>query len=70
MLELVAADVRGFFKEKVLQTVIPRSVRLSEAPSHGLPINLYDARSPGTQAYAKAAEELLARHKPAKARSR
>ena len=68
--ELVAADVRGFFKEKVLQTVIPRSVRLSEAPSHGLPINLYDARSPGTQAYAKAAEELLARHKPAKARAR
>lgn len=61
--ELVAADVRGFFKDKVLQTVIPRNIRLSEAPSHGLPVNLYDPRSPGALAYAKAAEELLGRQK-------
>ncbi len=59
--ELVATDVRGFFKDKVLETVIPRNIRLSEAPSHGLPVNLYDAKSPGALSYAKAAEELMAR---------
>ena len=45
--ELVAQDVRGFFKDKVFDTVIPRNIRLTEAPSHGLPVSLYDARSPG-----------------------
>ncbi len=59
--ELVAADVRGFFKDKVFATVIPRNIRLSEAPSHGLPVNLYDPKSPGALAYAAAAAELLAR---------
>ena len=63
--ELVAADVRGFFKEKVLRTVIPRNIRLSEAPSHGLPASVYDPKSPGAQAYAAAADELLARHRAA-----
>ncbi len=57
--ELVAADVRSFFGGKVLTTVIPRNVKLSEAPSHGLPISLYDPRSPGALAYEKLAIELL-----------
>ena len=57
--ELVASDVRGFFGDTVLATVIPRNVRLTEAPSHGLPISLYDERSPGAQAYERLADELL-----------
>ena len=63
--ELVAADVRGFFKDKVFDTVIPRNVRISEAPSHGLPVLLYDFRSPGAQAYVKLAAELLKRERAA-----
>lgn len=63
--ELVAADVRGFFKEKVFETVIPRNVRVSEAPSHGLPVLLYDFRSPGAQAYVKLAAELRKRQRAA-----
>jgi chromosome partitioning protein len=61
--ELVAQDVRGFFKDKVFETVIPRNIRISEAPSHGLPVSLYDARSPGAQAYAALGAELLRREK-------
>jgi len=61
--ELVAADVRGFFKEKVFDTVIPRNVRVSEAPSHGLPVLLYDFRSIGAQAYIRLAAELLKRER-------
>ncbi len=61
--ELVANDVRGFFKDKVFETVIPRNVRVSEAPSHGLPVLLYDFRSPGAQAYAKLASEFLKRER-------
>jgi chromosome partitioning protein len=61
--ELVAADVRGFFKEKVFDTVIPRNVRVSEAPSHGLPVLLYDFRSIGAQAYVQLAAELLKRER-------
>ena len=61
--ELVAADVRSFFKDKVFETVIPRNVRVSEAPSHGLPVTLYDFRSPGAQAYVKLAAELRRREK-------
>jgi chromosome partitioning protein len=63
--ELVAADVRGFFKDKVFETVIPRNVRVSEAPSHGVPVLLYDFRSPGAQAYVKLAAELLRRERAA-----
>ncbi|NOG70073.1 ParA family protein [Roseicella sp. DB1501] len=63
--ELVAQDVRGFFKDKVFETVIPRNIRISEAPSHGLPVSLYDARSPGAQAYAALGAELLRREKRA-----
>lgn len=59
--ELVAQDVRGFFKDKVFETVIPRNIRVTEAPSHGLPVSLYDARSPGAQAYAALAVEFRRR---------
>lgn len=58
---LVARDVREFFKEKVFNTMIPRNVRLGEAPSHGLPAVLYDAKSRGAEAYVALAQEMLAR---------
>ena len=57
----VAADVRAFFKEKVFRTVIPRNVRLGEAPSHGIPAILYDAKSRGAAAYVALAHEVLER---------
>jgi len=57
----VAADVRQFFKDKVYHTVIPRNVRLGEAPSHGLPVMLYDIKSRGAEAYAALAREVLQR---------
>jgi chromosome partitioning protein len=47
----VAREVREFFKEKVFRTVIPRNVRLGEAPSHGMPVILYDVKSRGAEAY-------------------
>ena len=59
--QLVARDVREFFKAKVFNTTIPRNVRLGEAPSHGLPAVLYDAKSRGATAYAALAREVLAR---------
>ena len=59
---LVARDVREFFKEKVFNTVIPRNVRLGEAPSHGMPGVVYDEKSRGAAAYIALARELLARH--------
>ncbi len=59
--ELVAEDARGYFGDLVYDTVIPRNVRISEAPSHGLPVLLYDVRSPGAQAYARLAAELIRR---------
>jgi chromosome partitioning protein len=58
----VARDVREFFKEKVFNTIIPRNVRLGEAPSHGIPGVIYDAKSRGAAAYVALARELLARH--------
>jgi chromosome partitioning protein len=61
----VSRDVRGFFKEKVYTTVIPRNVRLAEAPSHGLPVVTYDARSRGAEAYLAFAQEFLDRNRPA-----
>jgi len=60
----VARDVRGFFKEKVFRTVIPRNIRLGEAPSHGMPVLLYDVRSRGAEAYLALARELLERTAP------
>jgi chromosome partitioning protein len=56
----VAAEVRSHFPGQVFETVIPRSVRLSEAPSYGEPVNLYAPHSPGAVAYAALADELLA----------
>ena len=61
--DLVAADARGFFGETVYETVIPRNIRISEAPSHGKPVLLYDFRSPGAQAYIRLAGELVRRER-------
>ncbi len=58
---MVAEDVRKFFGAKVYDTVIPRNVRVSEAPSHGLPVLLYDLQCAGSMAYAHLARELLKR---------
>jgi chromosome partitioning protein len=58
----VAKDVRAFFKEKVYTTVIPRNVRLAEAPSHGMPAVTYDAKSRGAEAYFALATELMERN--------
>jgi chromosome partitioning protein len=55
----VADDVQKHFKGAVFKTIIPRNVRLSEAPSHGQPIILYDIRSPGAQSYLALAKELM-----------
>jgi chromosome partitioning protein len=59
----VAADVRAHMGDKVYKTVIPRNVRISEAPSHGLPALVYDLRCPGSQAYIKLAGEMIQREK-------
>jgi chromosome partitioning protein len=55
----VAADLREFFADEVFKTVIPRSVRLAEAPSHGKPILMYDPGSRGSEAYIQLAKEVL-----------
>ena len=55
----VAADLRDFFREQVFKTVIPRSVRLAEAPSHGKTILAYDVRSRGAESYIRLAKEIL-----------
>src|SRR5262245_46191883 len=57
----VARDIREFFQDRVYDTVIPRNIRLGEAPSHGLPAILYDVKSRGSEAYLALARELLAR---------
>ena len=61
----VSRDIREFFKDRVFDTVIPRNVRLGEAPSHGLPAILYDVKSRGSEAYLALARELLARESAA-----
>ena len=55
----VVKEVKKYFEDKVYKTVIPRNVRLSEAPSYGMPISLYDPKSKGAKAYEKFAKELL-----------
>ena len=55
----VVKEVKKYFENKVYKTVIPRNVRLSEAPSYGMPISLYDARSKGAKAYDKLTKEFL-----------
>ena len=59
----VATDVRSFLGGRVYDTVIPRNVRISEAPSHGLPAILYDFRCAGSQAYVQLAGEVLRRER-------
>ena len=59
----VAEDVRAHLGDKVYKTIIPRNVRISEAPSHGLPALVYDLRCPGSQAYIKLAGELIQRER-------
>lgn len=57
----VVEEIRNYFKEKVFNTIIPRSVKLSESPSHGLPIQLYDPKSRGATTYELLSQELVAR---------
>ena len=58
----VIEEIRSYFKDKVYDTIIPRLVRLSEAPSHGKPIHAYDPKSRGTEAYINLAKEVIARN--------
>ncbi len=55
----VVDEVKKYFKEKVYRTIVPRNVRLSEAPSHGKPVMVYDRRSRGAEAYRELAEEVM-----------
>ena len=55
----VEAEARNFFKNKVYKTVIPRNVRLSEAPSHGIPVIIYDKLCSGSKSYTSFTEEFL-----------
>ncbi len=59
----VASEVKKHFKKKVFSSVIPRNVRLGEAPSHGLPIHLYDPKSAGAEAYSSLAREVIKRNR-------
>ncbi|MDD3289055.1 MAG: ParA family protein [Alphaproteobacteria bacterium] len=59
--DAVAKDVREFFGERLYETVIPRNVRVSEAPSYGKPVLLYDLKCPGSKAYMQLASEVLRR---------
>jgi chromosome partitioning protein len=65
----VTDTLREYFRERLFQTVIPRNVRLAEAPSHGKPVALYDPRSRGTEAYFELAGEYLARNQMESPRS-
>ena len=59
----VVKEVNKFFENRVFETVIPRNVRLSEAPSYGLPITIYDPRSKGAKSYEKLVKEFLKKNK-------
>jgi chromosome partitioning protein len=58
----VTENLKTFFADKLLKTTIPRNIRLAEAPSHGKPVQLYDQRSKGAEAYTALAAELLLRN--------
>ena len=60
----VEQEAREYFKEKVYSIVVPRNVRLSEAPSHGVPVLLYDKLCPGSKAYFSLTEEFLSQDEP------
>ena len=64
----VVKEVKNYFGEKVYKTVIPRNVKLSEAPSYGMPITVYDARSKGAKCYEKFTKEFLKSNQQAKAK--
>lgn len=66
----VAQDIRSHFKDEVFPVVIPRNVKLSEAPSHGKPVILYDINSAGAASYIEAARVLVRRHSPRKSEGR
>ena len=55
---MVSNDVKNHFNDKVFKTIIPRNVRISEAPSYGQPVLMYDISCPGSQAYASLAGEI------------
>ena len=57
--DLVEKDVRGVFGDKVYKTIIPRNVRISEAPSHGKPVLIYDTTCVGSKAYIDLAKEVI-----------
>ena len=59
----VEQEARDYFKEKVYQTVIPRNVRLSEAPSHGVPVLIYDKNCPGSKSYYNFTDEFMSQEK-------
>jgi chromosome partitioning protein len=63
----VATEVRAFFGAKVYETMIPRNIRVAEAPSHGKPILLYDYECPGSQAYMRLAQEIIERERQLRA---
>ncbi len=58
----IADEIKGFFKKKVYEVVVPRNIRLSEAPSHGKPISMHDPKCVGARAYKALSEEFLKRH--------
>lgn len=64
----VVQEVIGYFGKRVFRTIIPRNIRLSEAPSHGIPVNLYDPECVGARSYRKLAQEVLQRVETAPAR--
>jgi chromosome partitioning protein len=66
----VVADIKAFFKERVYRTIVPRNVRLGEAPSFGKPIMLYDIHSKGSESYLNLAREVIRRHEKTGARQR
>ena len=55
----VEVEARNFFKDKVYSTVVPRNVRLSEAPSHGIPVLIYDKTCPGSKSYFSFTDEFM-----------
>ena len=59
----VAEEIRKYFSDTMFKTVIPRNIRLAEAPSHGAPVLMYDVASSGAQAYLSLAKEVLAHAK-------
>ena len=59
----VEKEAREYFKDKVYQTIVPRNVRLSEAPSHGIPVLIYDKTCPGSRSYFSFTEEFLNQEK-------